>query len=336
MAPNIQDVARLAKVSSATVSRVLSGKPFVTEEVRQRVMRAVRELEYQPSRVARSLRVKSSQIIALIISDIQNSFFTSLVRAVEDRANAQNYALFLCNSDENPSKEAMYIDLMLAERVAGVIITPANETCPHIQKLLDANIPVVSVDRRIKNVEVDTVALDNISAAYDVVKLLLENGHSQIGAILASKEIMTGQERYLGYKKALEEWQIPIDPTLIRTGIPKENSGYLSTCELLALPNPPTAIFTGNNLLTIGALRAISDRQLRIPEDLSLVGFDDLVWTSLIKPRLTVVSQPTYEMGQAAANLILDRILEPNRPTREIIFKAHLQIRESISSLNDG
>lgn len=332
MAQNIKDVAQLARVSSATVSRVLTGKSNVSDELHKRVMQAVKELEYHPSRVARSLRISSSQIVSLIISDIQNPFFTSLVRAVEDRANSQKYNLFLCNSDEDPTKEAVYIDLMLSEKVAGVIITPAHETCNNIQKLIKANIPVVAVDRRVKNVEIDTVILDNISASYNVVKLLIENGHRHIGAVLASKEITTGYERYLGYLKALNEWNIPIDENLIRTGIPKEHLGYRYTSELLALSRPPTAILTGNNLLAIGALKAISDHQLRIPEDLSLVTFDDMEWATLIQPKITVVSQPTYEMGLTAANLILDRILDPERPAREVLFKAHLKIRESIAS----
>jgi DNA-binding LacI/PurR family transcriptional regulator len=329
MAASIKDVAQLAGVSSATVSRVLAGKPHVREDVRQRVLQAVKQLGYQPSRVARSLRVRSSQIIGLIISDIQNPFFTALVRAVEDQAYAHQYAIFLCNSDENSHKEALYIDLMLSERVAGVILTPTRETGSPARKLQEAGIPVVVVDRRIRDMDLDTVVLDNVAAAHSLVAHLIAQGHRRIGAVLASAAITTGAERCQGYQLALAESGIPGDPALVRTGLPREVLGYQFTSELLDLPEPPTALFTGNNLLTIGALRAIHERNLSIPKDLSLVAFDDMEWTSLISPKLTVVAQPTYAMGRTAAELILRRIADPGHPSEQIIFKPELQIRES-------
>ncbi len=329
MAASIKDVASLAGVSSATVSRVLAQKPYVRENVRQRVLSAVKELGYQPSRVARSLRVRTSQIIGLIIPDIQNPFFTSLVRAIEDQAYAHKYTVFLCNSDENIHKEALYIDLMLAERVAGVIITPARETGSSLQKLLEMNIPVVAIDRRIKDADLDLVVLDNVAASHDLVTHLLEQGHRRIAAILGSPEITTGHERYEGYKSALADCGIKLDASLVRTGLPKEVLGYQCASELLDLPEPPTAFFTGNNLLTVGTLRAIHERGLNIPHDLSLVAFDDMEWMSLISPKLTVVAQPTYEMGQKAFELILKRISEPDRPSEQIIYKAELKIRGS-------
>jgi DNA-binding LacI/PurR family transcriptional regulator len=336
MASSIIDVARLARVSTATVSRVLSNKPHVRENVRERVLQAVKELGYQPSRVARSLRVQTSQIIGLIISDIQNPYFTSLVRAVEDRAYKHDYAIILCNSDENPLKEALYIDLMRAEQVAGVIITPTNEIGSNIQKLLDGNIPVVAVDRRIAGHCIDTVILDNIGAARHLVNLLLDQGHQRIGAILGSPEITTGRERYQGFELALNQHNIRVRPEYVRTGPPKEYLGYQCTNELLDLPTPPTALFLGNNLLTLGAIRAIHDRKLSIPQDLSLACFDDPDWASLIIPRLMVVEQPTYEMGQAAADLILQRIVDGNRPAQEIVFKPRIYTRESAITTNSA
>ncbi len=329
MAASIKDVANLAGVSSATVSRVLAQKPYTSEIVRRRVLKAVKELGYQPSRVARSLRVRSSQIIGLIIPDIQNPFFTSLVRAIEDQAYAHKYTVFLCNSDENSHKEALYIDLMLAERVAGVIVTPTRETGGSLKKLLEMNIPVVAVDRRIKDADIDQVVLDNVAASHDLVTHLVQQGHRRIAAILASPEITTGHERYEGYKSALADCGIALDPSLVRTGLPKEVLGYQCASELLDLPDPPTAFFTGNNLLTVGTLRAIHERNLKVPGDLSLVAFDDMEWMSLITPKLTVVAQPTYEMGQKSFDLILKRISEPHRPFDQIVFKAELKIRES-------
>lgn len=334
MAVRIKDVASMAHVSSATVSRVLANKPYIREEIRQRVLQAVETLGYQPNRVARTLRVQSSQIIGLIISDIQNPFFTALVRAVEDQAYAHQYAVFLCNSDENFDKESLYIDLLMAERVAGVIIVPTNENAGSINKLYKANIPLVVVDRQIRDLDLDTVSIDNVKAAHDLVAHLVENGHQRIGAILASPEITTGYERFQGYMAALNEQGIQFDPSLVRTGLPREVLGRQFVDELLSLPTPPTALFTGNNLLTVGALHGIKDRGLKIPDDLSLVAFDDMEWYSVISPTLTAVAQPIYEMGWAAADLILKRIDNPNKPIEKVIYKPELRIRESARKIN--
>ncbi len=329
MPVKIQDVARRAGVSSATVSRVLANKPHVSEEVRRRVLAAVEELGYQPSRVARSLRAQRSKIIGLIISDIQNPFFTSLVRAVEDVAYKHQYAVFLCNSDEDIEKETLYIDLMRAERVAGVVISPTRETDNPCQKLIEVNVPVVAVDRRILDLEVDTVVVDNVGAAFNLVRHLINDGHRHIGAVIGSSIATTGRERREGYVRALEAHGLPILPHLIRTGLPKEAVGYQLTGELLDLPDRPTALFTGNNLLTVGALRAIHERGLRIPDDIALVAFDELDWMSLIKPNLTVVAQPTYELGKTATNLLLNRIENSAHPPQEVVLNPPLIIRQS-------
>jgi len=334
MSAQIKDVAKLAQVSSATVSRVLANKPYIKEETRQRVFLAVKELGYRPSRTARSLRVRKSQIIGLIISDIQNPFFTSLVRAVEDTASNNQYAVFLCNSDENPQKESLYTDLMISEHVAGVIITPTSEFGGSIHRLVEAGIPVVSVDRRVLDLEVDTVVLDNISASSDLVTYLLKLGHRRIGSILGSSEITTGRERLSGYEIALKSFGIPIDPDLICTGLPKEKLGYQFTTKLLELKNPPTALFLGNNLLTIGALKAIRDHKLVIPKDISIVAFDDLEWTTLLNPQLTVASQPTYKLGESATNLIIARILNPSKPFETIVYQSEIKTRESCNPLS--
>ena len=334
MTARIKDVASLAKVSSATVSRVLTNKPYIREEIRQRVLQAVGTLGYQPNRVARTLRVQSSQIIGLLISDIQNPFFTALVRAVEDQAYTHQYAVFLCNSDENPDKESLYIDLMISERVAGIIIVPTRENAVSINKLHKAKIPLVVVDRQIHHLELDTVIIDNFQAAHALVTHLIDNGHRRIGAILASPEIPTGFERYQGYVAAHNERGIQVDSSLVRTGLPKEYLGRQFVNELFNLPLPPTAIFTGNNLLTVGALHGIKDMGLIIPRDLSLVAFDDMEWYSVISPTLTAVAQPTYEIGWTAADLLLKRIDNLNKPIERIIYKPEIRIRESVKNIN--
>ncbi|MBK8796061.1 MAG: substrate-binding domain-containing protein [Anaerolineales bacterium] len=309
--------------------RVLSGKPYVSDALRQRVLETIQELDYRPSRVARSLRVQRSSIIGLIISDIQNPFFTSVVRAVEDVAQQRGYAVFLCNSDEDVDKELTYIELMLAEQVAGMIVSPTASSNEVYRRLVEQRVPVVAIDRRVDGVPMDTVVSDNVQAACAVVSHLIENGYRRIGAILGIPDASTGAERYQGYVTALAHYGMPLLPELVRSGLPRSQNGYELTLDLLAQSQPPDAIFTGNNLLTIGALRAIHEVGLGIPDDVALAGFDEMDWMFLVKPALTVVMQPAYEMGQRAAELLLERIVDPDRAPQAVVLQPTVKVRES-------
>jgi len=325
----IVDVARRAGVSSATVSRVLANKPYVRPELRQRVLAAAQELGYRPSRVARTLRTQRARIIGLLISDIENPFFTSLVRAVEDVAYAHDYAVFLCNTDENPEKEQLYLDLMVAERVTGVLISPTREQGVDCQGLQQAQIPLVAVDRRLRDRRVDTVVVDNVGGARRLVEHLLDDGYREIGAILPPPTITSGRERYQGLWEALHHRGLEPRSAWIRTGPPVQAEGYRLAREILGRHPRPQALFVGNNLLTMGALRAIRDLGLSIPGDVALVAFDDMDWMALVNPGLTVMAQPTYELGRAAAELLLRRLEDPDRPVEEVLLTPELRIRQS-------
>lgn len=329
MSVKIEDVARRAGVSTATVSRVLSGKPYVSDELRRRVTDAMHALSYRPSRVARSLRVQRSSILGLIVSDIQNPFFTSVVRAVEDIAYRHKYSVFLCNSDEDPAKETMYLELMMAEHVAGVILSPTSSQNETYRRLIEARVPAVAIDRRISNVAIDSVLVDNVGAARQLVTHLIANGHRRIGAVVGTPAQSTGEERLRGYVEALEQHALPLAPELVYTGDPRIPTGHDATRVLLHLEEPPTAIFTGNNLLTIGALRAIHELGVRIPEDVALAVFDEMDWMFFVKPALTVVAQPTYDLGRTAVELLLARMLEPGRPCEQVVLAPMLHIHES-------
>ena len=318
----IKDVARRAGLSSATVSRVLAGKPHISDSARQRVLAAVSELEYQPSRVARTLRVQTSRIIGLIVSDVENPFFTSLARAVEDAAYENGYALFLCNSDENSDKERLYVDLMYAERVAGVVLVPTCDVDNPCRKLIDAGIPVVAVDRRIADLALDTVVIDNAAAACEVVSRLIQDGHRRIGCLVGPPATSTGRERRDGYAQAMAEHGLPVEADLIRTGLPKEDAGYRLAQELLDLPQPPTALFTGNNLLTLGALRAFDERGLHVPRDIALGAFDDVPQAFHAGLALIVARQPARDIGWTAAELLLKRMADKARPTETVVHRA--------------
>ncbi|MEZ4731527.1 MAG: LacI family DNA-binding transcriptional regulator [Caldilineaceae bacterium] len=325
----LADVARRAGVSTASVSRVLAGKPHVSENVRQRVLTAVHELNFRPSRLARSLRAQRSHVLGLIISDIQNPFFVSIVRAIEDIAYQHQYSLVLCNADEDPVKEALYIELMIAEKVAGVIISPTHETATSCQQLAAVGIPLVAVDRRVNNLCVDTVVVDNISATFALVSHLIADGHRRIGAVVGAPTVSTGHERRDGYLRALQAHGLAPAAELLCVGPPTTAAGYQMVNTLLDLPNPPTALFLGNNLLTIGALKAIHERNLQIPEDVAVAAFDEMDWMFVMKPALTVVAQPVYAMGKCAAELLLARITDPARPIQEIVLEPTIQIRQS-------
>lgn len=325
----IKDVAKRAGVSTATVSRVLNDDPRVTPANRQSVLEAVSALNYRRDRIARNLRVRRSQIIGLIISDIQNPFFTSVVRGVEDLAYENDFTVLLCNSDEDARKECLYLDIMISERAAGVIVSPAVETGNHSKAVMQAGIPVVAVDRRMQDLEVDTVVVDNSQGAYQVVRHLLEMGHRRIGFIGGPTQVTTAQERKDGYLRALGEQGIAPDPTLIKTSDYKLLGGYQATCQVLDLAEPPTAIFAANNLTTLGALNCIHENGLRIPQDIAIVGFDDMPWATSLNPPLTAVAQPTYELGRMAADLLLQRIKDPTREVVEVKLGSRLIIRES-------
>jgi len=330
LSPTLKDVAEHAGVSYATVSRVLANKPHIREETRQRVLRAVKEVGYRPNRVARSLQSQSSQIIGVVVSDIVYDFFPPLLRAIEHYVSQHDFGLFLCNSDEDPVKEKRCVNLLVEENVAGVIIAPTVEENDAIDQLRDARIPVVTVDRRIKNrTFVDSVVIDNAKSAFQLVDHLVANGYRRIGAIIGSLELYTARERYSGYRQALEHYGIPVDPTLLATNTPTFDNGYTLALSLLRMNEPPTALFTSNHLLASGAFKAIKEVGFTIPDDIALVTFDNSVWTELVEPKLTVVAQPTAELGYAAADLLIQRINTPDRPCQNVTLDAELIVRGS-------
>lgn len=331
ISPTSQDVAKKAGVSVATVSRVLNGSPHVSQRVRHKVLSAVKELNYQPNRTAQRLRGARSRVIGLIISDIQNPFFTSVVRGIEDIAYQHGYSLVLCNSDEDSEKEKLYVNVMRSEEVAGVILASASEADPQGGDLLQYNIPVVAIDRQIDDRQIDSVLVANIEGARQAVAHLIELGHRSIGFVGLPLTHTPGKKRYEGYQHALREHDLLMSPDFVRIADAKQQGGYESTRDLLAKQPCVTALFVANNLMTLGALDAIRERGLKIPDNISIIGFDDMPWARLLQPALTVVAQPTYELGQKAAELLLERMVQPDKPVTRIELKPTLIVRESTS-----
>lgn len=327
----IKEVAERAGVSTATVSRVINQNSSVKPHLRESVLAAIAELHYSPSRLARHLRSQSTRTIGLIISDIQNPFFTSLVRGVEDVAYQNGYSILLCNADEDPNKEQLYVEVLRAERVAGAIVACTSETC--CPALLESYLTWVAVDRRLPGRAVDTVVVDNLAGARQAVQHLLDLGHRRIGFIGGPETVTTGRERRDGYLAAFAGRRLPVPADLLLMGDFKEASGRRLASELLGRSDLPTALFIANNLMTMGALQALQEHAVRIPQDISVVGFDDVPWMSLLQPPLTTVRQPTYQIGKEAAELLFRRLREgPQKPPESIILQTELIVRGSTAA----
>src|SRR5688500_459125 len=328
---SLQEVARRAKVSIATVSRVLNKSDKVVPETRAAVEQALLDLGYRPNRVARRLRMNSGRahLVGLIIPDIQNPFYAEIARGVEDAAYAHQYALILCNSDENLEKERFYLDVMRDESVDGLVLPPFDETDLAVVEMVESGMPVVCVDRSLAKVKTDLVEVDNYQGALEAVNHLTEKGHERIGLIEGRAHVSTSRERRRGYLDALAAHGITARKEHMRAGDFKQESGRVLANELLALRKPPTALFVCNNLMTVGALAAIHQRGLKVPQEIALVGFDDLPWAEALDPPPTVVRQPAYDVGRQAMELLLRRIMEPERPPVTVRLRPELVIRRS-------
>lgn len=327
-AVTIYDVAERARVSAATVSRVLNDRQTVDPKLARRVRAAVKDLGYRRNAVAGNLRLRKTSLLAVVISDIANPFFTALVRGVEDVAQETSYSVVLCNSDEDAAKEAEYLDDAVSLRMAGVILSPTRGgTGP--EALVANGIPVVTIDREIPGMAADAVVVDNRGGAQAAVRHLIENGYERIACISGPGSVFTAVERRLGYEQALRAAGYALDRDLVRSVDFREAGGFAAMTELLGLRRPPDAVFVANNLMTLGALRAIMRLGLKVPRDVGVVGFDEVPWAELIQPRLTTVAQPAVEVGREAARMLLARIASPEAETRRRVLPTNLVVRDS-------
>lgn len=324
----IYDVARRAQVSPATVSRVVNGRANVDPALAERVRAAMRDLNYRPNAVARNLRRSRTSMWAVIIADIGNPFFTSLVRGVEDVAQTAGYSVVLCNSDNDEAKEGQYVNAALAEQMAGVIISPTAGS-PHVSRLLDAGVPVVVIDRQTAGADVDTVLVDNEQGAREATGHLAAAGYRRIACITGPHGLFTAERRLAGYRAALDEAGLDHEPALVRHADFGVAGGHAAMDSLLTAGPRPDAVFVGNNLMTIGAVGRIFDEGVVVPEEMGVVGFDDVPWATLMRPALTTVAQPTYSMGRNAAELLTDRITDPKRPVSTVTLPTELRVRGS-------
>jgi LacI family transcriptional regulator len=324
---NIYDVAKAAGVSPATVSRVLNGTR-VTPDRAARVRAACAELGFRPNRVARGLRRQSSDVLGLIIADIENPFFTALARGVEDVARTAGLSVVLCNADEDPEKEAAYLEVALAEHMAGVIISPASVTETDVSLLLDRSIPVVAIDHSPESSKIDTVAADEERGACSATQHLIDEGYQRIACITGPRDSWAAVERLRGFLRAHRTGGSPRRRPTVRYADFRVRGGYQAMSDLLDLPEPPDAVMVTNNLMAAGALEAMYDRDIR-PPTIGVVAFGDAFWSHLVRPSLTSVHQPAYEVGKAAAELLLKRRTTPDLDPQLVVLPTRLEIRDS-------
>jgi len=327
----IHDVAQRAGVSSQTVSRVLNQRPDVSPETKEKVLQAILELNYRPSGIARSLRLRSTGTLGLIVPDSANPFFAELGRVIEQVAFEKGYSLILCNSEGNLEKESFYLDVLVEKQVDGLIFVGANKAS-RLHPVLSGAVPVVLVDRDLNGDHLDLIFADNLEGGRMATNYLISLGHERIGCITGPSRLPTSKARLDGYRRALAEHKIPFEKELVVSGDFRYQGAYQGMKKLLSLSQPPTAVFALNDLMAVGAIACAVSYGLKVPEDLSVIGFDDIPLATFFNPSLTTISQPREEMGKLAVSMLLERLKNPYLPSRRFVLPVRLVERESCAS----
>lgn len=331
--PTIRDVAAHAKVSVSTVSHVLNGTRFVEPETEDRVRAAIEALGYRPNSVARSLRRRQTGTIGLLVPDNSNPFFAEVARAIEDAGFTEGYNLILCNSDGSESKEAAYIDVLLSKQMDGLLLISSGNRSDSLQAILRAQVPVVVVDRRLDDLPVDQVLVDNEEGGYQAGRYLVQLGHRRLGCITGPSSVSPSAERIVGFRRALAEAGIALPLETIIRGDFQYAGGEAATRELLKRELDFTAIFVVNDVMAIGAINVLSRAGLRVPDDVSVIGFDNIPQTSAMMPSITTIAQPIAELGKVSISLLLDRIKKGQNPPSRIVLPTTLVERESCRAI---
>ena len=323
----IRDVADAAGVSRSTASRALTGRGYVAPAVRERVRKAARSLGYVPDATARHLRQQASRSIGVLVSDLRNDFYAGLASGAAGQARRRQYTMMLADDNGSPEVEAEAAEAFVALRVAGVIVTPVSADVS--EYLGRHRIPVVEVDRQFAPGGCDAVVVDNESAARRVTADLLELGHRRIAVVVDETHWTTGRNRVAGYQAAHAAAGVPLDPSLVVTAGWDVTAAQQEARALLARADRPTAVFAANNVLAQGVWRAAAELGLVLPAQLSLVGFDDVPWMSMVRPGIATVAQDAVTLGEAATAQLLERIAAPHAPVRTVVLSATLRRRGS-------
>lgn len=330
---NMKDIARIAKVSLGTVSHVLNNSANVRGPLRKRVLDAVEAVSYQPSQLARGLRRDKTNVIGMVIPDITNPFFPAVVRGAEDIAFSNGYRLILCNTDNDHSKELAHLNELRTYLPAGLIVIPSNfsDLTAQAESYRRAGTGVVCVDRLPKEWAGDSVTANNEEGALNATRHLIQMGHTRLAMIIGPLRLTNARERLNGFRHALKEAKLQLGSEYVQETTFDKQGGYSKTLLLLRLIPRPTAIFAGNDMIAIGTLRAIRETGLRCPEDVSVMGFDDLDFAEVTDPALSSVSQSGYQLGTTAAHVLIERLHGDKSPPKHIVLKTTLSLRNSVT-----
>jgi LacI family transcriptional regulator len=328
--PTIRNVAKHAGVAPITVSRVINNSGYVSKETRARVEAAIEELGYVPNMLGPSLRFQKTMTLAAVLTDITNPFWTTVMRGIEDVAQANGYSTILCNTDESEEKQDQYLQMLLRRRIDGILLVPASSNPDPIRLIQKQDIPVVILDRHVPDVNVDIVRADSEEGAFRLTQHLLSLGHKQISVLSGPKSVSTAVDRVDGYCRAVDEAGLDVCDSQVIWGKFTQESGYRMTQKALNMSPRPTALFAANNFIAIGAMRALREADLNVPDDISLVAMDDIPTTFIVNPFITVATQPSREMGRKATQLLLERMEgEVGHLCREVVLSTDIVIRTS-------
>ncbi|MGI9862561.1 LacI family DNA-binding transcriptional regulator [Moorella naiadis] len=332
----IKDIAQKSGVSNSTVSRVLTNHPNVDPKTRELVKSVIKELGYHPSRIARGLVTGQINIVALIIGDIRNPFYAELTRAVKDVLNQEGYMVVVCDSDYDPEKEEVYIRTADEHGFAGIIMITAMETEALVQQLEKLQCPVVLLNRYLPSVETDVISVDNYEGGYRAAEYLFKLGHRNIAHLAGFRNSSATRDRLRGFIDALKHYDIEISEDKIVYGNLQMEAGHKFAKEFLKLHPEITAVFCGNDLMALGLIEGLIEMGRDVPDDISIIGYDDIALASMARIKLTTIRQPQYEMGQTAAEVLIDRMKGKIGAPKRIIFTPRLIIRESTTVYKPG
>lgn len=328
----IKDVALHAQVSVATVSHVVNDTRFVSEATRLRVLQAIKELRYVPSALARSLKSNRTHTVGMMIPNSSNPYFAEIIRGIEDTCYEAGFNVILCNSDDDPLKQSTYVRLLSEKQVDGLIVMSSGSDVELLDTLRAATMPQVVVDREIDDLAADLVEVNHEAGGFLATQHLLQLGHRRIACIAGPQSLSSARQRVQGYRRALQQAGLAVDDALCRCGDFTSAGGHAAMSALLAPSAPgqrPSAVFASNDLMAIGAICAAAAQGLRIPEDLSVIGFDDIALAAFSNPPLSSIAQPKHQTGELAASLLLQRIAQPDRALQRAILQPTLQVRQS-------
>jgi LacI family transcriptional regulator len=325
----IKDIALHAGVSITTVSHVVNGTRFVSETARVRVNDAITALKYVPSALARSLKNNRTHTIGMMIPNCSNPFFAELIRGIEDTCFAADFNVILCNSDDDANKQRKYIRVLTEKQVDGLIIFSSGGDTELSQLLREIEMPRILLDREVEQVSADLVEVDHEAGAWIATRHLIDLGHKRIACITGPLDLAPARQRLNGYRRAIAEAGLPVTPMWEVDGGFTSEMGYSAMQRLLVLSQKPSAVFASNDLMAIGAICAATAHGLRVPEDVSVVGFDDIALAAYSSPPLTTVVQPKHQLGAMAASFLIERIAHPDRPLRREILQPKLSLRKS-------